>query len=89
MGLKTLASLHEDPDHASLLAPGGPNIDPLLLGSRPPCQPSACLDRVPRHTPPRRVLGGVGYYFYGGCSADALTLNLMTSSPTLGTVATT
>ena len=34
------------------------------------------------------LLGAVGYFFYGGCAADALTLNLMHSAPTLGKLAT-
>ena len=34
------------------------------------------------------LLGAAGYYYYGGCAADALTLNLMHSSPILGSVAT-
>ncbi|KAL1511985.1 hypothetical protein AB1Y20_005261 [Prymnesium parvum] len=34
------------------------------------------------------VLGGIGYHFYGDCAADVLTLNLMRSSPLLGSIAT-
>ena len=30
----------------------------------------------------------IGYYFYGDCSADTVTLNLMLASPILGTIAT-
>lgn len=30
----------------------------------------------------------VGYYFYGGCAADVLTLNLIHSNPLLGVIAT-
>ena len=33
-------------------------------------------------------LATLGYYFFGDCAADSLTLNLMSSSPLLGSMAT-
>jgi amino acid permease len=34
------------------------------------------------------VLSAAGYYYYGSCAADALTLNLMHTSPLLGRIST-
>lgn len=34
------------------------------------------------------ALASLGYYFFGGCASDSLTLNLMSASPALGGVAT-
>eukprot|EP00966_Prymnesium_polylepis_P264804 6117300-Prymnesium_polylepis.1 len=34
------------------------------------------------------AFGAIGYYFYGNCTADAFTLNLMDSSAALGGLAT-
>lgn len=35
------------------------------------------------------AFGAIGYYFYGGCTADAFTLNLLESSSSLGGLAVT